>query len=71
MSATYSANQSRKPQTITLSLRNGSRQAKELPGLIERTDVGVKLIFALPGGEGPTGFKTQKGQVMYTLEPAK
>ncbi len=40
----------------------------EAAGMIEKTDDGIKLIYALPGGEAPKAFKTQKEQQMFMLK---
>ena len=37
-------------------------------GLIEKKGDTVKLIYALPGGETPTEFKTKEKQLMFVLK---
>ncbi len=37
-------------------------------GLIEKDGDTVKLIYALPGGEMPTEFKTKEKQLMFVMK---
>ncbi len=37
-------------------------------GLIQKDGDTVKLIYALPGGELPTEFKTQEKQIMFVMK---
>jgi uncharacterized protein (TIGR03067 family) len=67
LTADYNINSDKKPCEIVLKLTSGSNKGKELQGLIERKDNTIRLIFANPGGERPTEFKTRENQVMYTL----
>jgi uncharacterized protein (TIGR03067 family) len=59
------------PCAIVLVPTAGSYKGKELVGLIERKDNTIRLIFALPGGDRPTEFKTKANQTMYTLQAEK
>jgi len=61
----------KKPCAITLKITSGSNNGKELHGLVERKDNQIRVIFANPGGEKPTDFKTKENQVMYTLQAEK
>ena len=69
--ATYTIDSSKTPCTIDMKPTTGAFKDKELQGLIERKDNTINLIFALPGGERPTEFKTKENQVMYTLQAGK
>ena len=49
----------------TAALRIGGGTAE---GLIKRDGNTVMLIYALPGGETPTEFKTKEKQQMFTMK---
>jgi uncharacterized protein (TIGR03067 family) len=62
--ATYTLNTTKTPWT--LELRHYG--AKELTaGLVKKDGYKLTIIFALPGGEAPTEFKTKDKQVMFHL----
>jgi uncharacterized protein (TIGR03067 family) len=71
LNADYTIDADKTPCAIVLKLTAGSNKGKELPGLIERKDNTIRIIFAHPGGERPTEFKTKENQVMYTLRAEK
>lgn len=71
LNADYTMDASKTPCSIVLKPTAGSNKGKELQGLIERKDNTIRLIFALPGGERPTEFRTKENQVMYTLRAEK
>jgi len=71
LTANYTVDSDKKPCNIVLKITSGSNNGKELQGLIERKDDSIRLIFANPGGEKPTEFKTKENQVMYTLRCEK
>jgi uncharacterized protein (TIGR03067 family) len=71
LTADYNLNHEKKPCEIVIKVTSGSNKGKELQGLIERKDNTIRLIFANPGGERPTEFKTKENQVMYTLNVEK
>jgi uncharacterized protein (TIGR03067 family) len=71
LTADYTVNDAKKPCAINLKVTSGSNKGKELPGLIERKDNQIRIVFALPGGQPPTEFKTGENQAMYTLKCEK
>jgi uncharacterized protein (TIGR03067 family) len=71
LTADYNMDAAKTPCTIVLKVTSGSNKGKELQGLIERKDNTIRLIFAHPGGERPTEFKTRENQTMYTLRAEK
>jgi uncharacterized protein (TIGR03067 family) len=71
ITADYTIDSNKKPCAVVLKVTSGSSNGKELQGLIERKDNTIRLIFANPGGERPTEFKTKENQVMYTLNCEK
>ena len=69
---TYKVDTSSTPWKITLKSKitpykqgGGDTEAK---GLIQKDGDTVKLIYALPGGEAPTEFKTKEKQLMFVLK---
>ncbi|HEV3385437.1 MAG TPA: TIGR03067 domain-containing protein [Gemmata sp.] len=71
LTADWTIDSNKKPCAIVLKLTSGSNNGKELQGLIERKDNTIRLVFANPGGDRPTEFKTKENQVMYTLQAEK
>jgi uncharacterized protein (TIGR03067 family) len=71
LTADHNMDATKTPCTIVVKPTAGSNKGKELQGLIERKDDTIRIIFALPGGERPTEFKTKDNQVMYTLKAEK
>jgi len=71
MTADYTLNDDKNPSAVTLKVTSGSNKGKELQGLIDRNDNTIRLIFANPGGDRPTEFKTRENQTMYTLRAEK
>jgi len=69
--ADYTLDSSKKPCTIVMKLTQGSDKGKELKGLIERNENTIRIIYAGPGAEAPTEFKTKQNQAMYTLKAEK
>jgi uncharacterized protein (TIGR03067 family) len=67
--ATYKLDAKSKPWVITMTATAGEGKGKETRGLVETTDGGgVRLIYSLPGGDLPKGFKTADRQLMFTLK---
>ncbi len=69
---TYKVDTSSTPWKITLKskitpYKQGSGET-EAKGLIEKDGDTVKIIYALPGGDTPTGFKTKEKQLMFVLK---
>ena len=51
--------------------KKGDGEEAVAKGLIEKDGDTVKLIYALPGGEVPTEFKTKQKQLMFVLKNEK
>src|SRR5262249_21366912 len=71
LTAEYTLNSNKKPCVIVMKLTEGSDKGKELHGLIERNADTIRIIYAGPGAEAPTEFKTKANQAMYTLKVEK
>ena len=69
--AEYTLDAAKTPCAIVIKPTAGTDKGKELNGLIERKDDQIRVIYATPGGEKPTEFKSKEGQVMYTLKCEK
>jgi uncharacterized protein (TIGR03067 family) len=77
-SSTYTLDDSAKPMKIMMKSKPMNDAKKdpqrdltatpETPGLIEVNDDTVKIIYALPGGKGPTTFKTAEMQHLFILK---
>ncbi|WP_435006682.1 TIGR03067 domain-containing protein [Tundrisphaera lichenicola] len=69
---TYKIDTSSEPWTITMKSKiapNSEQTGETLArGLIEKKGEIVKLIYALPGGEMPTNFKTKEMQLMFVMK---
>jgi uncharacterized protein (TIGR03067 family) len=69
---TYKIDSSSKPWKITLKSKitpkNQSDEDIVAKGLIKKDGDTVTLIYALPGGEMPTEFKTKEKQLMFVLK---
>jgi uncharacterized protein (TIGR03067 family) len=67
--ATYKLDTSKNPAVIMMTEKTGPTKGERARGLIEKDGDTVKLIYALPGGEMPTGFdKTKDKQLMFVLK---
>jgi uncharacterized protein (TIGR03067 family) len=71
LTAEYTLDVAKKPCAIVMKLTEGSDKGKELRGLVERNGDTIRVIYAAPGTEAPTEFKTKENQVMYTLKVEK
>jgi uncharacterized protein (TIGR03067 family) len=71
LAADYTLDDSKTPCVIVMKLTAGSDKGKELKGLVERTGDTIRIIYAGPGAEAPTEFKTKQNQAMYTLKVEK
>jgi uncharacterized protein (TIGR03067 family) len=71
LTAEYTLDASKKPCVIVMKLTEGTDKGKELKGLIERTGETIRIVYAAPGAEAPTEFKTKANQAMYTLKVDK
>src|SRR5262249_25012085 len=67
--ATYKIDDNKSPKVITMIEKAGPSKGERARGLIEKRGDMVKLIYALPGGEMPTGFdKTKDKQLLFVLK---
>jgi uncharacterized protein (TIGR03067 family) len=67
--ATYKIDAAKQPAVITMTEKTGPTKGENARGLIEKNGNMVKLIYALPGGDMPTGFaKTKDKQLMFVLK---
>ena len=71
LAADYNLDPAKTPVVIVMKLTAGSDKGKELKGLVERTGDTIRIIYAGPGAEAPTEFKTKQNQAMYTLKAEK
>jgi len=69
--ASYKLDMGKKPWTITMTAATGRNKGEVARGLIEKQGDTVRLIYALPGGELPTGFATKDKQLMFTMKTLK
>jgi uncharacterized protein (TIGR03067 family) len=72
-SATYTLAPGDKPGTtrIHMTSRVPADKQEKAHGLIARDkDDTIRLIYALPGGEEPTEFRTKDQQLMFVMKPA-
>lgn len=53
---------------IVLTSKLAAQEDQVARGLIEKTGDEVQLIYALPGGDVPRGFKTKDKQLMFVLK---
>ena len=70
---TYKIDSSKMPWTIVMKSKitpytKGKDEETVAKGLIEKDGDTVKLIYALPGGETPTEFKTKEKQLMFVMK---
>jgi uncharacterized protein (TIGR03067 family) len=72
---TYTIDSDSKPWKITMKSKiTPFTKDKEEPvakGLIEKDGDTVRLIYAIPGGETPTEFKTKDKQLMFEMKNIK
>jgi uncharacterized protein (TIGR03067 family) len=71
LTADYTLDASKMPCAIVIKITEGTDKGKELHGLVERKVDTVRIIYAAPGAEKPTEFKTKENQAMYTLKAGK
>ncbi len=67
-SATYKLDSSTNPATILMTSRVRGSSGEEARGLIELEGKNLRLIYALPTGEIPRGFKTREKQLMFVMK---
>jgi uncharacterized protein (TIGR03067 family) len=68
LAADYTLDSDKTPCVIVMKLTAGTDKGKELKGLVERKEDTIRIIYAGPGAEAPTEFKTKQNQAMYTLK---
>lgn len=73
---TYTIDSSSKPWKITMKSKitpytKDKADETVAKGLIEKDGDTVKLIYALPGGDMPTEFKTKEKQLMFVMKNEK
>lgn len=64
--AEYKLDESAKPCKITM--KSTSPKEGAASGLIKKEGDTITLIYALPGGEAPTDFKTKEKQNLFVLK---
>jgi uncharacterized protein (TIGR03067 family) len=69
--AGYTLDTSQRPIRILLTSTEPPTVGQVSRGLVERDGETVKLIYALPGAEAPTDFKTKDNQLMFVLKRAE
>jgi|GEM_PF-1426125 len=68
--ATYTLDKSKEPWRISMESLVPTIGAKA-EGLVSVDGETLKIIYALPGAEAPTEFKTKKGQHLWVLKAEK
>jgi uncharacterized protein (TIGR03067 family) len=66
--ATYVVATDKKPYVITMTSLIDPTKGEVVKGLIEKDGDQVRLIYALPGSEPPTEFKTKDKQLMFVMK---
>jgi uncharacterized protein (TIGR03067 family) len=68
--ATYELDTTKRPWGITMIdiVAPDKGEGSKAIGLIEKSGDTVKLVYALPGGKTPTGFKAGEKQQMFVLK---
>ena len=70
--AKYELDSAKTPCGITMTSEIAPRKGETAKGLIEKDGDTVRLIYALPGGDVPTEFKTKsEKQIMVTMKNMK
>jgi uncharacterized protein (TIGR03067 family) len=70
-SATYKLDSTKNPSTIVMTSKVESSAGEVARGLIKREGDELHLVYALPTGEIPQGFKTREKQLMFVMRPKK
>jgi len=66
--ATYELEPGEGKTRIKMTSKLGSKEGEVARGLIEKKGDEIRLIYALPGGEEPTEFKTKEKQLMFVMK---
>lgn len=69
--ASYTLDTDRTPWRITMTSKLSAAEGQVAKGLIEKDGDTVRLIYALPGGQAPTDFKTKDKQLMFVMKPMR
>ena len=70
--ATYRLDEARQPSGITMTATHAPNSGDVAEGLVEKRGDTIRLIYALPGGDMPTEFKTETDkQIMVTVKNMK
>ncbi|HEX3450519.1 MAG TPA: TIGR03067 domain-containing protein [Isosphaeraceae bacterium] len=64
----YKLDSTTNPCSITMTSRVESSAGEIARGLIQKDGDTVRLIYALPTGEIPAGFKTKEKQLMFVMK---
>jgi uncharacterized protein (TIGR03067 family) len=64
----YKLDSTTNPCSITMTSRVESSAGEIARGLIQKEGDTVRLVYALPTGETPTGFKTKEKQLMFVMK---
>lgn len=67
-SATYKLDSTKNPSTIIMTSQVEGAAGEMARGLIKKEGDTLHLIYALPTGEIPAGFKTREKQLMFVLK---
>src|SRR5262245_44561247 len=67
-SASYKLDPTKNPCDIVMTSRVESSAGEIARGLIQKEGDALRLIYALPTGEIPTGFKTGPKQLMFVMK---
>jgi uncharacterized protein (TIGR03067 family) len=70
-SASYTLKTTTNPCDIIMTSRAESSAGEIARGLIQKEGDKVRLIYALPTGEIPSGFKTKGKQLMFVMKKAQ
>jgi uncharacterized protein (TIGR03067 family) len=70
-SATYKLDSTKNPSTIVMTSKVEGSAGELARGLIKKEGDELHLIYALPTGEIPGGFKTREKQLMFVMKAKK
>lgn len=67
--ANYKLDLSKTPAVITMTSTLAPSVGETAKGLVEKDGEQLRLIYALPGGDLPTDFKTKEKQLLFVMKP--
>jgi len=70
-SATYKLDSTKNPSDIVMTSKVKESAGEIARGLIKKEGDTLHLVYALPTGEIPTGFKTGQKQLMFVMKVKK